>query len=280
VPKNNKQNLKNKNIVNKITSINLTKSLGDKIMFCLFIVMIGFGTYNLAMDSFAQESPKDDYGDVWEQLQDVLIKNVLGQVGPIVAGAVGMGFQFARTKGLAISAEAEEYFVNSAKTFVTSQSRWIYEQMRDNKGAWEELDKKNGGQAHVGGTPKSLGRAARDRVVNDLMTELKSDEFTRVTRNMLKDNVVSLVERTVTENNKELSEKSKGLIESLAPLAVDAMLLPLQSKEEARQKSTEIIDSALKSIKKNLDYEEIPFDKDLAEVMIKSELFKRIGSIQ
>jgi len=94
---------------------------------------------------------------------------------------------------------------------------------------------------------------------------------------MLEQNFDSLVERTVTQNNKELSERSRGMIHDIAPIIIDSLLLSIQSKEDAQRKKQEIIDEAMKSVKKHFDFEEIPYDRNFANMMLKAELNKRIG---
>jgi len=127
--------------------------------------------------------------------------------------------------------------------------------------------------------PYTLGKAARDRAIADLKVELKSDEFTKTTRKMLEDNLVSLVERTVTQNNKEITEKSRKIIHDLAPLAIESLLLPLKSKEDAQKTEKKIIEDAIASIRKHFDFEEISFDENYLDIVVKAELNKRIGNI-
>ena len=296
------------------------RKIRDKILFYLSISLILFGAFNIANSYAANEIQNETQNEIQnkktspnsdaelsfqEQIIFALIEKGLSQVGPIVGGAVGLGIQFARKKGLQISAEAEEYTVKLASSFVASQSRWIYEQSR-NKGYWEEKDKKykkeleeklekakkehlqedvknyekdleKVNRQHI--LPYTLGKAARDRAIADLKVELKSDEFTKTTRKMLEDNLVSLVERTVTQNNKEMTEKCRKIIHDLAPLAIESLLLPLKSKEDAQKTEKKIIKDAIASIRKHFDFEEIPFDENYLDIVVKAELNKRIGNI-
>lgn len=284
----------------------------DKILLYLSISAILFGTFNIVNSYAANDTQNEKLSDpnsndltFEQQIIFALIEKGLSQVGPIVGGAVGLGIKFARKKGLQISAEAEEYTVQLASSFVSSQSRWIYEQYR-NKGYWEENDKKykkeieyklaNAKKEHneedakkyqkelekvtrQHRLPYTLGKAARDRVITDLKVELQSDEFTKTTRKMLEDNLVSLVERTVTQNNKEITAKSRKIIHDLAPLAIESLLLPLKSKEDAQNAEKKIIEDAIDSIRKHFDFEEISFDENYLDIVVKAELNKRIGNI-
>lgn len=293
------------------------RKIGNKILFYVSITLIAFGTFNI-VNSFAENESqnKTDVSDsrntftFEQQIIFAIIEKGLSQVGPIVGGAVGLGIKFARKKGLQISAEAEEYFVKSASTFVASQSRWIYEQMRDRREYWKNNDaeylkdiKKKYEEAkaanqdktvveklkkeiakmenkHPEGLSYTLGMEARNRAIANLKTELQSDEFTKATREMLEQNLVSLVEKTVTQNNKEIAEKSCKIIHDLAPLAIDSLLLPMKSKEDAQEKTTEIVNTAVASIRKHFDFEEISFDENFLEIVVKAELNKRIGNIK
>jgi hypothetical protein len=258
--------------------VNFPPALKEKIFVAAAILLIGFGTVNLALSSFAQQTELlTQEESLVDRIAFIIIERLLAEVGPIVGGAVMIGIQFARKKGLVISAEAEEYFVNSAKSFVSEQSKWMYEQLRDNRKHWEGLDA--GQNVHEGGLPKSIGREAKKRVTERLLVELRSDEFTKATASLLRDNLDSLVERTVTSHNKELAVRGREIIFELAPLAVEAALLPLRTKEEIREKAQSIVDVALASIKKNFDFEEIPYDNNLAEMTIKAELRKKLDSL-
>ncbi len=253
-------------------------ALKEKIFVAFAIFLIGFGTVNLTVNSFAQETEISEQDETLvEKIAFAIIERLLSEVGPIVGGAVMIGVQFARKKGLTISAEAEEYFVNSARSFVSEQSKWMYEELRDNRKHWEDLDA--GKQRHESGLPKSIGQEAKKRVTERLLVELRSDEFTKATASLLRDNLDSLVERTVTEHNKDLAKKGREIIFDLAPLAVDAALLPLKTKEEIRAKSESITNSALASIKKSFDFEEIAYDNNLAEMTVKAVLRKKIDTV-
>src|SRR5574341_2466077 len=136
--------------------LSFTKSFWDKFVICGAIALIGFGTYNLSVATFAQqESPVGENPQDWNDLLFTLIDHLVGQVGPIVGGSVTLGISFARKKGIAISAEAEEYFVNSTKSFVENQTRFVYKQIKANLQKYTESFSK-------GIIPPELGIAARD----------------------------------------------------------------------------------------------------------------------
>ncbi|MGQ0772725.1 MAG: hypothetical protein ACT4NT_08155 [Nitrososphaerota archaeon] len=258
--------------------MNFPSSFKEKTFVFIAIILIGFGTWNLAQNGFAQQTEIQQDDDFSKKIAFIIIERLLAEVGPIVGGAVMIGTQFARKKGLAISAEAEEYFVKSTSSFVADQSRWIYEQLRDNKEHWYALDAKQNQKSHEGGLPKSLGQEAKKRVIDSLIIELKSDEFTKKTASLLRENIVPLVERMVTENNRQLTSRGRQMIFELAPIAVEAAILPFKTRQEIYEKIESITDAALISIKKSFDFEEVAFDENLAKMTVKAELQKKTAS--
>jgi hypothetical protein len=70
------------------------------------------------------------------------------------------------------------------------------------------------------------------------------------------------------------------MFNDLIPLAVDAVLLPVKTPEEAHTEKNRIIGDVLKIVEKSFDYENILFSNEIAETYIKAELNKRIGKIR
>jgi len=250
-----------------------------KFLILTSILLISFGTFNLTT-SFGQESSSevtvqcvDEKGNKvpCAKPMDLFIQNILEQllstIGPLVAGAVTMGIQFARKQGLKISAEAEEYFVKSAKSFVENQSRYIYKQFRDNEEYRAELLQ--------GRMPKKLGQDVFNETKKQLLNELKSDEFTKATKQMLTENIDSLIERTLSENKKEVAVRVKNLLKELTPLAVDAALLYYKN-DDIEAKKDEIISKALESVNKNFESEYLIMSANNARMYIEAELKRKL----
>jgi len=262
-----------------------TKSKQDKVSKVLIITsifLLSFGTFNLTTSTFAQENNEitvscvDSKGNTvpcakpFDMFIQEILEQFLSTVAPLVGGAVTIGINFARKQGLKISAEAEEYFVNSAKSFVDNQSRFIFKQFRDNEEYRKELAQ--------GRMPEKLGKEVFTNVKSQLLTELKSDEFTSKTRDMLTKNLESLIERTLSENKTEIAKRTKNLLMETVPLAVDAALLYYQ-KGEITSKKDEIVNSALKAVAKNFDSEYIIMSADNAKMYVEAELKRRLDSI-
>ena len=207
----------------------------NKSITIISIVLISFGSINIINNVFAQSSEEisvkcfDAEGNVTycAKPTDLFLQNILEQllstVGPIVAGAVSMGISFARKKGLQISANAEEYFVNSAKSFVENQGRFVFKQFMENPEYREQLA--------TGKMPEKLGKEVFQNVKLQLLTELKSDELTKTARSMLTENIDALIERTLSESKKESAEKARKLLREFVPLAVDSAMLYLKDQQ-------------------------------------------------
>ncbi|MEX2061039.1 MAG: hypothetical protein WD966_08295, partial [Nitrosopumilaceae archaeon] len=125
----------------------------------------------------------------------------------------------------------------------------MYKEMKDNPQYAEYLAK--------GRIPPELGKKALESVKKQIQVELRSDEFTKATREVLQANLEPLVERIVTQHNKKLAEKTSAMLTDLIPVAVDAALFQYDDKNEARKNKDKIIEEVLKSVEKNFDYENI-----------------------
>ncbi len=160
---------------------------------------------------------------------------------------------------------------------VGNQSKWIYEQIRDNKAHWVKKDLDTFKITEERSFPKGLGKQAKDNVFKQLTETLTSEQFRKHTKETLGKNLGDLIEAAVTKNNQELTEKGRNLIRELTPLAIDSLLL-LTDKDEVKKEEgkKKIIEDAMESIKKNFDFEEIMFDRNFAEMSIKAELHKNI----
>jgi len=243
------------------------------------IALITFGIFNIATNSFAQE-PEIPFPEnlTKEEILNYIILKALAQLGPLVAGGVTIGLDYLRRRGIQISADAEKYLTESISSLVSEKSKWIYEQIRDDKAKWDKIDKEKHNITTPKLFPKSLGKQAKDDVVAHFTKMLTSNEFTGHAKKILKDNLPELVEAAVAKNNKELSERGRNLIRELGPLAIDSLLL-LKDKDTAKNQANEIIKEAMKTIRKNFDFEEIQYDTNFAEMFVRAELSKKIGAV-
>ncbi|MEW6043652.1 MAG: hypothetical protein AB1608_05270 [Thermoproteota archaeon] len=204
-----------------------------------------------------------------ESIVDIIVINLVSQIGPIVAGFVSIGIQFARKQGLKISADAEEYFVKAVQSFVTNQSRFVYKQIRSNPEYIEAFKK--------GIVPEKLKADAKTNVIKQLKVELMSDEFTKVTRNMLIENLDNLVERAFTTHKSHMVERTQSMLKDLIPIAVNAALLSFKDTAEIRKEQEKIIQDVLETLRMNFDLEDLLMPEDIARTHIKAELNKVVG---
>lgn len=236
------------------------------------LTLILFGAFNLTTDALAQDSDGTKRQDGQNDIVDTIVINLISQIGPIVAGFVSIGIQFARKQGLKISAEAEEYFVKSASSFVVNQGRFLYKTIRDNPEYLDDFKK--------GVIPAKLKEETCNKVIEQLQTELKSDEFTKTAKSMLEENLVTLVERSFTEHKNHVAEKTRSMLKDIVPIAVNAALLGLKSPDEVTKQKEKIIEDVLEAVRKNFDLEDMLLPQDIATTHIKSELNKAVGFIK
>jgi len=134
----------------------------------------------MAASSYAQENEtitiKD--GEPTPDPVDLIITQLLTQVAPITGSILAIGFDYLRRRGIQISADAEKYFVESISSLAARQSKWIYEELRDNKTPWIQKDRDDYKITKERNFPKSLGVQAKENVFNHLTKMLTSKEFT------------------------------------------------------------------------------------------------------
>lgn len=252
-----------------------------KIFLFLTVGLIVFGLFNMATQSYAASHDGINLPESLkpEDLINYAIAQGLSQIGPILAGALPLGFSYLRKHGIKIDKDAEAYFIKTVPKLVENQSRWIYEQMKDKDTLkkYQEEDKKAG--LPKKSFPNSLAKKALENVTDDLTIMLTSEGFRDATKSILTKNMKNVIEAAVTQNNKVLTDRSRNLIKDLTPLIIDSLLLEYNSKDDAKAAKKNIIDAATKSIKENFDFEEIMFDENLAEIFVKSDLNKRIGNV-
>jgi len=243
-----------------------------RIWIIISIGLMAFGTVNLSISVFAQtpETEEKDRPFV-EEIAILVFENFLTVVLPLVVGAVRMGVQFARSKGLQISAEAEEYIVNQTQSFVDNQFRFMFKELKDDPSHLEAL--------RNGTFPKELSQKALANVKTQLKKELESDEFTNVTRQMLLDNLDPLIERYVTKSKNERLARASGLLKELSPLAVDALLLSYKTTDDAEAQKEEIIRSAINKIKKHLKDQLLLVPEDLIDTHVRADLKNKINPV-
>lgn len=232
-----------------------------------------FGLFNIATANSALGATHDKIENAKDPV-DYIILQLLAQTGPIVASVMGLGFDFLRRRGIQISAESEKYFTSSISSMVNRQSKMIYEEIRDNKAKWTQIDRGNGIVIDRD-FPKSLGIEAKKNVLKHFQEMLTSNELTGHAKKILGENLPELVEIAVTDNNKKLSDTSKNLIRDLAPLAIDALLLNVD-KKDVKKNTEKLVNDAIDVIKKNFDFEEIVFHKDFADLFVKATLKEKL----
>ena len=137
--------------------LSLYTTVRGRILLLSSIALLTFGIFNMATNSFAQELEVPIPENLTkEEILNYIILKALAQIGPAVAGGVGIGIDYLRRRGIQISADAEEYLTNSISSLAARQSKWIYEELRDNKAKWVQKDQDEYNITKPKNFPKSL----------------------------------------------------------------------------------------------------------------------------
>lgn len=262
----------------------MTKFLHNNKLLILASLLIIFGSVNYTSNVLAQPNlPENVECQILEDgstigqcpaldlnIQDRIILQILEQgllgITPIIVGLVTIGLNYAKKRGLQISGDAEEYIVNSVRSFVDNQTRFLYNNIKENYPDYYKQGK----------IPENLGKDALKEVEKHLKIELDSDEFTSTARKMLLDNMNPLIERFVTESKTEQSKRAITLLQTLAPIAVDAMLLSYKDSDEAKKQKEKVIKDAREKILKYFESEFLLVSEDLIDMFVGAELKKKI----
>lgn len=248
----------------------LLQDNAGRFLVVLSAFLIIFGSFNMISNSFAQEPGAclDGMGNkiTCPKPTDILVQNILerliGEIGPIVGGMVAIGIQFARKQGLRISAEAEEYFVSMAGTFVEDQTRKIYEEAKRNN--WK--------------LPEGYRQKAFADIRQKLLTELQSDEFTKTAKQMLSDNLEFLINNKLTEIQKQMAQRIQNVLSVVSSNAVDAILLYKDNtKALSNDDKKTIVDDAVKRVRTHLDSEYLITSDSKIQTYVEAELKRKIG---
>ena len=164
-----------------------------------------------------------------------------------------------------------DFLFDTAMSFVETQSRFLYKEIRDNPKYVKEFSQ--------GKIPAELGRKAKKSVMVQLGKELQSDAFKSIAKNAMGAGIDMLIERTVTKNKKETSQKARSLLNEIIPVAMDAALLDYSNRKEIVQNKSKVINTALKLVSEYFDYEQTLFSNGVAKMLLMSELSKRTSKI-
>lgn len=207
-------------------------------------------------------------------MDQIIIQSMLTVViaGASIAGTTSIAIMNARQQGLRISAEAEEYFINSIKSFVEGAYRGIYRQMK-NDSQYAELFTK-------GIVPDELENKATDEIIRALKVELISEEFTKVVKYKLEMNLEPLVNIAKIKYFRDSRERLRKLLFDIVPSVVDAELLPYKNSDDPRKDIQKIIHDCINRMRRILHEEEIFSSDFLLESVVRSELKKRFWELR
>ncbi len=244
------------------------------------ILLISFGVFNMSTTIYAQTietsetEPKD-----WNRFFQDTVEQILTTVAPVVGGAFALGMNYLRSKGLQISKEAEEYVIVAAQSVVKTQGRLLFDKVYENKElltAWGTGNLTSDGKTSLKEALEKYKKEARDKAISDLTAEIKSSKFQKTAKSIVGDNVDSLIDRALTENEIDKAVRAKKILVELSDLAIDASFLYYDKKNLSIDDRNKIINDGIKIIAKNFDFESIVMVPDNAKLYLKSALSKKI----
>jgi virulence-associated protein VapD len=257
----------------------------NQIILIVSILLISFGTVNLSLNIYGQESQSTQISDTepkkWERVYQDVTEQLLTVALPYVGGALGIVIQWARSKGLQISKEAEEYIINASQSIVQNQSRILFNKVYENKellAAWAIGTINDEGKKELKQELKKYQKEAKDKALSDLREEIKSSKFKKNAGTIVGDNLGTLIERTYTKNQADKAERAKKLLFELSSLAIDSALLYYDKKKITDQDKRDIIEKGIKAMAKNFDFESIILDVSNATMHLEADLSKKLES--
>jgi len=248
----------------------------------LSILLISFGTFNLSSNIYGQTitaQTSDTTPKNWERVYQDITEQLLTIALPYVGGALGIVFQWARSKGLQISKEAEEYIIDASQSIVKNQSRLLFNTVFEKKellAAWATGTINDEGNTSLREELKKYQSVAKKQALTDLENEIKSSKFKKTARVLIGDNLGGLIERAYTKNQADKAERAKQLLGELSSLAIDSALLYYDKKEINDQDKKDIIEKGIKILAKNFDFESIILDVANATMHLEADLFKKL----
>ena len=259
----------------------------NRIILVISLLLISFGTINLSTSIYAQENmianASETQAKSWDRFWQDVFEQLISIVLPFVGGGIGIAIKWANTKGLQVSAEAEQYIINSAQAIVANQSRILFKNVYNNKElliAWSthKLSGKST-DTETENLQKALSEyanEAKNKAVEQLKTEIESSKFKKIAKDMAIANIEELISRTYTQNQIEKAKRAKNLLLDLVPIAIDSALLYYEKKEFTDKDKQDIIKKGFEAIAANFTHEFIVVDRTVAEMHLEAELKRKL----
>lgn len=248
------------------------------------ILLILFGIFNLSTNIYGEEHPdvpSDLEAKTLDRFYQDLVEQLLTTAAPIIAGTVSLVIQYGRSKGLEISKDAEAYLIGATQSIVNNQSRILFNKVYKNKellGAWATGKIDAEGMEELQKELAQYKTEAKTNALTLLETEIRSSKFKQTAKDMIGDNLKALIESAYTKNQSEKAERAKNLLTDLSVLAIDSALLYTDKKTLSEEDKNKIINSGIKILAKNFDFESIILDVSNAKLHLEAALTNKIDS--
>ena len=245
-------------------------------------MLISIGTFNLSTNIYGQNSTDtstNDSSSVLEQFYLSIVERVISIIIPYVGGLIGILITYARSKGLQVSKDSEEYLIRATQSVVENQSRTLFKNVYKNKellSAWATNTLDDEGNDQLKQALKQYKNDAKTSAVISLQNEINSSDFKKLAKDMIGDNLSALIDNAYEKNQSKKAERAKNLLLELSDLAVNSALLHYNKQSLSDQEKQEIIENGIKILAKNFDFESIILDVSNATMHLEAALSKKI----
>lgn len=259
----------------------LKEKTRNRVILFVSILLISIGTFNLSTNIYGQVSVPSDSVEpkALDQFYQFMIDRVISIIVPYAAGLIGILVTYARSKGLQISKDAEEYLIGATQSVVENQSRLLFDKVYKNKellGAWATNNLDAEGMATLKTELKKYETEVKSDALTLLEKEITSSRFKQTVKDMIGDNLDALIESAYTKNQLNKAERAKNLLLDLSGLAIDSALLYYNKKTLEKSDKEKIIEDGIKILAKNFDFEYIVLDVSNAKMHLEAALSKKI----
>ena len=169
-------------------------------------MLISIGTFNLSTNIYGQDSTDastNDSSSVLEQFYLSIVERVISIIIPYVGGLIGILITYARSKGLQVSKDSEEYLIRTTQSVVENQSHTLFKNIYKNKellSAWATNTLDDEGNDQLKQALKQYKNDAKTSTVISLQNEINSSDFKKLAKGMIGDNLSALIDNAYEKN--------------------------------------------------------------------------------
>ena len=193
-------------------------------------------------------------------------------IGPLMAASYGgtTKLQEIRNRKIELSAEFEKEIPLGLKNIIETQRRWIYRELKENYESAMEY--------HTSGKiPMKIAETAfRNAKEMFFKQYLNRSRLTKLAKDRFMNSADTLIEQYVTENQKDVSERIRFLMDYNVPKCIQSALLGYNKSKIVEVETEKILHDAWGNLITIFDHEQVILHKDVGMVYLRSELNKHL----